>query len=109
MAESVKARLGRIHEKQIRVPALRAAAARSDGYISTSDLIRELTDQLQPAGEDAVILDNRNDSKFSQIVRNLKSHKASSKNIFARGYAEEDGDGIRITEAGRAYLASIPE
>jgi hypothetical protein len=100
---------GRIREKDIRIPALRAAAARTDGYISTSDLIQLLTDEFAPAGEDAEILDGRNDTKFSQIVRNLKSHKDASTSIFARGWAEEVGDGIRITEAGRKYLTQLPE
>ncbi len=109
MTESVKQRLGRIHEKHVRVPALRAAAARKDGYISTSELIEELENEFKPGGEDAEILDNRNDTKFSQIVRNLKSHKAASTNIFAQGYAEEVNDGIKITDAGRAYLASLSE
>lgn len=109
MTESVKERLGRIHEKHVRVPALQAAAARKNGYISTSELIQELENQFRPDGEDAEILDNRNDSKFSQIVRNLKSHKSASTNIFAKGYAEEVNDGIKITDAGRAYLASFSE
>jgi hypothetical protein len=99
----------RIREKDVRIPALRAAAARKDGYISTSDLIRHLTDEFSPDGEDAEILDGRNDTKFSQIVRNLKSHKDTSTSIFTRGLAEEVGDGIRITDAGRKYLAQLPE
>jgi hypothetical protein len=68
-----------------------------------------LEDHFKPTGEDAAILDNRNDTKFSQIVRNLKSHKEASTNIFKRGYAEEVGDGFRITPAGRAFLAQSSE
>jgi hypothetical protein len=99
----------RIRERDVRVPALRAMAARSNGYIATSDLIDELAAQFRPQGEDAAILDNRNDTKFSQIVRNLKSHKDARTNIIRRGLAEEFGDGFRITDSGRAYLASLPE
>ena len=102
-------KLYRIRERHVRVPPLRAMAARPNGHITTSELITELEDQLKPAGEDAAILDNRNDSKFSQIVRNLKSHKTASTNVFARGYAEEIDGGFRITPAGRAYLAQLPE
>ncbi|SRR6266478_3933612 len=100
---------GRIREKHVRIPALRAAAARKDGHISTADLIRDLSDEFAPAGEDAEILDGRNDTKFSQIVRNLKSHKNTSTSIFTRGFAEETNDGIKITEAGRKFLAQHPE
>jgi hypothetical protein len=84
-------------------------ASRPDGHISTSDLITELERELKPSGQDAEILDNGNDTKFSQIVRNLKSHKTASTNIFVRGYAEETNDGFRITPAGRAFLAQLPE
>ncbi|EJN08387.1 hypothetical protein PMI42_07262 [Bradyrhizobium sp. YR681] len=100
---------GRIREKHVRIPALRAAAARKGGYISTSDLIRHLEDEFAPTGEDAEILDGRNDTKFSQIVRNLKSHKGTSTNIFKRGLAEEVDDGIRITEAGKKFLTQLRE
>jgi len=99
---------GRIREKHVRIPALRAAL-RKGGYISTSDLIDELSAEFSPTGEDAEILDGRNDTKFSQIVRNLKSHKGTSTNIFARGFAEEVDDGIRITERGRQFLDGLSE
>jgi len=42
-------------------------------------------------------------------VRNLISHKDSSTSMFSRGYAEYTGDGIRINDAGRAFLAQVPE
>lgn len=100
---------GRIRERDLIVPALRAAARRPDGFISTSDLIAELEKEFEPAGEDAEILDNRNDSKFSQIVRNLKSHKNNSTSMFKKGYAEEEEDGLRITDKGREFLDQFPE
>jgi hypothetical protein len=109
MTLTPRQKLHRIRERHVRVPALRAMAARASGRITTSDLISELEHQFKPSGEDAAILDNRNDTKFSQIVRNLKSHKTASTNIFARGYAEETDDGFKITPAGRAFLGQLPE
>jgi hypothetical protein len=100
---------GRIRERDLIVPALMAAAARPDGYISTSHLIRELEEQFQPEGQDAEILDGRHDTYFSQKVRNLISHRESSTSMFRRGYADYIKDGIRITHAGRAFLAQLPE
>ena len=100
---------GRIRERDLIIPALSAAAARPGGYISTTDLIRELQQYFQPSGEDAEILNNRNDTKFSQIVRNLKSHKDSRTSIFRRGLAVEENDGLRITEEGRRFLAQLDE
>ncbi|QNS16024.1 hypothetical protein [Mannheimia bovis] len=43
--------------------------------ITTTELIRELEELMNPTGNDADILCGRNDSKFSQKVRNLVSHK----------------------------------
>lgn len=100
---------GRIREKDLVVPALRAAARRPGGYISTSDLIKELEEEFAPEGEDAKILDGRQDSKFSQIVRNLKSHKISSTSMFKKGYAIDEAEGLRITDAGRSFLDQSPE
>jgi hypothetical protein len=100
---------GRITEKDLYIPALRLAANRPNGFISTSDLIAELEKMFEPEGEDAAILEGRHDTKFSQIVRNLKSHKTSSTNFINRGYAEDVNDGIKITDLGRRYLAQLRE
>ena len=99
----------RISERAIVIPALRAAARRPDGYISTSELILELESALRPTGEDAEILRNRADTRFSQIVRNLKSHKQSSTSMFSRGLAIEERNGLRITPMGRAFLEQLPD
>ncbi len=100
----------RIRERDLAIPALRAAADEG-GEIKTSKLIEVLTDEFQPTGEDAQILDHRNDTKFSQIVRNLVSHKNSSTSIFAKGYAvhNEDEESLIITDAGRAFLGQSPD
>ena len=42
--------------------------------ICTSRLIQEARRIMQPSGDDLTILKNRNDDKFSQKVRNIKSH-----------------------------------
>ena len=47
---------------------------RSNPGIRTSELIDEARRIMQPDGEDLEILNNRNDDKFSQKVRNIKSH-----------------------------------
>lgn len=96
----------RISESDLLLPTLRHLAAQPDGYLSTSDLISALTSDFQPKGEDAENLDGRQDTKFSQIVRNMKSHKDSPENIVAQGFAKPLGRGFVITEAGRKFLAS---
>ncbi len=98
---------GRINERDLVVPALRAAVARG-GSISTSQLIDALEAEFEPDGKDAEILDGRQDTHFSQKVRNLVSHRESSTSMFRKGYAEYTGDGIRITDAGRMFLTQVP-
>lgn len=89
----------RITEAALVLPAL-YLMDRNGGSTTTSELIKELTEIMQPTGEDARILNNRNDSKFSQIVRNLNSHKTFQKN----GFADYDKDRVQITDTGRQHL-----
>jgi len=98
----------RIRERDLIIPALKAAASRPDGYISTSDLVTALEEEFEPDGQDAEILEGRQDTYFSQKVRNLVSHRNTVTSLFTKGYAEYTGNGIRITEAGRAFLAQVP-
>jgi hypothetical protein len=98
----------RITENELYVPALRAAELRG-GYISTTDLIEELTAHFDPDGRDAEILEGRHDTYFSQKVRNLVSHRDTSTSMFSNGHATYTGDGIQITDAGKALLAQLPE
>lgn len=95
---------GRISEKDLLLPTLRVLAKQPGGACSTSKLIKLLEAEFQPDGEDAEILDNRDDTKFSQIVRNMVSHKDSANNIIHLGYVEHFKNGLKITEAGRSHL-----
>jgi hypothetical protein len=98
--------LNRISESDLLLPTLRHLAAQPDGWLSTSDLISALTNEFQPKGEDAEILDGRHDTKFSQIVRNMKSHKDSPEDIIALGFVKPQARGFAITDENRKYLAS---
>lgn len=100
-----------IPERELVIPALRAAAASKSGEITTSDLIGVLTDQFQPDGKDAQIADGRNDTYFSQKVRNLVSHRTSGESMFTKGYAvyHAANESIGITDAGRAFLDQVPD
>ena len=99
---------GRIKERHLVIPALRCAVARQTGEITTADLIVELEAEFQPEGRDAEILESRQDTYFSQKVRNLVSHRTTSTSMFKKGYAEYTGEGIKITRAGRAFLDQVP-
>jgi hypothetical protein len=69
---------GRVRERDLVIPALRLAESRPGGFMSTSDLIAELAEIFNPTGLDAQILDGRQDTYFSQKVRNLISHRESN-------------------------------
>jgi hypothetical protein len=96
----------RTKEPDLAVPTLHLLAASPDGFMTTSRLIRALEALLGPEGEDAEILANRADTKFSQIVRNMVSHRHSAGNIVFDGYADYDEArrGLTITQKGRDHL-----
>jgi len=91
----------RITEHMLILPAL--FIIERDGKATTSDLIRELTVVFNPSGEDAKILEGRNDTKFSQKVRNLVSHRDSN----GMGiYTNFVGGIYTLTPKGEEYLAT---
>jgi hypothetical protein len=100
-----------IRERDLIIPALRATAASPEGQITTTELIETLIGEFAPDGHDAQIIDGRNDTYFSQKVRNLISHRAASTSMFIKGYADylDASESIRITELGRAFLAQVPD
>jgi len=101
----------RFHESDLYIPTLRIANSSIGGFITTSDLIEQLESIFNISGKDAKILDGRSDTKFSQIVRNMVSHRETKTNFIAKGFAEYDKDrkGIQITVKGRKLLSSIYE
>ncbi len=97
--------MARITESQLVLPALYLMSKRERGFISTSELIEQLASVMHPSGIDAEILSGRNDTYFSQKVRNLKSHDTLAKQNFANNSA----DGFQITAAGVAYVNAHKE
>ena len=71
--------------------------------IATKDLIIELRNFMNPSGEDLEMLSNRNDNKFSQKVRNLKSHKTLENRDYVKFYDNK----FFITEKGIKFLDEI--
>ncbi len=93
-------------ESELVLPTL-ALLDRYEAGLTTSDLIRELTTILGPDGHDMEILAGRNDTYFSQKVRNLVSHRT----LVGPGYEVYDADRQHhsITQAGRDYLVESRE
>ena len=91
-------------ELDLIIPALEVIAAHPDG-IDTSELVSLLRRQLKPTGDDLEILAGRNDDKFSQKVRNLKSHDTLEK----RGLAIFVDGRFHITQAGEVLVSEGTE
>ena len=89
----------RIAENELILPSLFLMEV-NKGHITTEELIPQLREIMKPSGEDLEILNNRSDDKFSQKVRNLKSHKT-----FERlGYAEYKEGMFFLLDNGKIYL-----
>lgn len=98
--------VGRIKERDTYIQVLDILDDQTDGFMKTADLIRALELRLNPRGEDAEILAGRSDTRFTQIVRNIVSHRDSPSNLIGAGYATYDKKrrGLAITEKGRLHL-----
>lgn len=89
----------RISENQLIIPSLKVFSRRKEGT-TTSELIKILTDIMEPKGKDAEIIPGRNDTYFSQKVRNLRSHSAFERDNLAQ-YMD---DKYYITDNGLNFL-----
>jgi transcriptional regulator with XRE-family HTH domain len=96
----------RISERDLLIPALEYLDHKPDGFMTTTELKEALELQFQPSDEDAGTLVNRGDIKFTQIVRNIVSHRSSPTNLIGAGYATYDKKrrGLTITDKGRARV-----
>lgn len=72
------------------------------GFLKTADLIKALTSQLKPTGHDSDIITDRNDTYFSQKVRNLVSHRK----LDTLGFADyiPSRQGLQITAKGISHM-----
>jgi hypothetical protein len=84
--------------------ALLIMSVRPGGEISTSDLIDEMPKYVALSDEHTAANESRKDSKFSQIVRNLKSHRSTKTNFIYQGYAQDIPGGFRITRKGLDFV-----
>jgi hypothetical protein len=84
--------------------ALLIMARQKDGFASTSMLISELPDYIAIPDASLQSLAGRKDSKFSQLVRNLKSHKTTRTSFIYLGYAQDVPGGFRITSKGIEFV-----
>src|SRR5262245_2938455 len=91
-------------ESDLVIPAVIIIAAHPEG-ITTTALSKQLRERLEPSGDDLTQLAGRNDDKFSQKVRNLKSHDTLEK----KGLATFKNEKFFITSKGRNFAADGAE
>lgn len=84
--------------------ALLILSVAPSGEISTTDMIAELPGYVRLSDEHLTANESRKDSKFSQIVRNLKSHKTTKTNFIYQGYAQDIAGGFKITQKGLDFV-----
>lgn len=98
----------RLREPEARILALRIAASRPNREAETAYIKERVPDYVVLTAEDIKPSKTRNgEQMWQQIVGNVVSHKAVSTSIFTKGYADRLPDGIRVTDSGLAYLASL--
>lgn len=100
-------------EGEIAIEAVRVVE--EFGEIDMSRLIAELTVRMKPDGHDGRILAGRNDTYFSQKVRNLRSH--NNKIFFSEvryckstgKYVSREFEEYKRTKSGTEYAALVRE
>lgn len=91
-------------ENDLIIPTLNYLLLHKENGLKTSELIILLSDELEISGRDAEILTGRNDTRFSQKVRNLVSHRTLENKGLAT-YENIGRDGLhKITDEGEKYL-----
>lgn len=93
--------MARITENDLQLPALYVIC--QNGTANTTRIKNVLTEVFRPTGEDNEILAGRNDTKFTQIVRNLMGSHYETNGM--RKYTTKAKDGrFSLTEEGLALV-----
>lgn len=90
-------------EKDLLLPALEEIAKSGPNGLTTTQLIKKLEKKLKPTGKDLEKSPSRNDSTFSQKVRNLISHKTITEYVLIDSI-EGINKQMFINDKGISYL-----
>jgi len=85
----------RIRERDIYPVAVEVIAA-AGGSMTTTALIAALRPRFKLNQEDRRILTGRKDDRFSQIVRNIKSHRLTKSNPIRNGVLVDVEGGFEL-------------
>lgn len=96
-------------ESDLIIPVLKHLFLNKKQGVTTSQLIKILSSELKVSGRDLEILKGRKDTRFSQKVRNIVSHRTLQGKSLAT-YRAINNDGLhKITKAGEEYLLENTE
>ncbi|WP_338329749.1 DNA damage-inducible protein D [Commensalibacter sp. Nvir] len=84
--------------------ALLIMAAKPAGIIMTSELIEELPHYIVSPTSKTNSSADRGETRFPQLVRNLKSNRKHKNNFIAQGYAYNIKNGFQITLKGLEFV-----
>lgn len=95
-----------ISERDLVLPAVYLIGSSASGNMTTSELITHLTQAFEPKGDSAKLLANRSDSRFSQLVRNLKSNSTLVKQglVYYTGARKQY---YRLTKKGKEVFDAV--
>lgn len=94
--------MGRVRENDLKLPALYVIWER--GQATTTEIKDALVELFRPTGEDGQILAGRNDTKFTQKVRNLMGSHYETNGMADLAVKDRLGR-FTLTAAGERYLA----
>jgi amino acid adenylation domain-containing protein len=98
IADALFSRLDRIHDRvDLREPILMIVARQPNGWISTAELITELSERFEKERKVNVC----------GIIREMISRERTEPDVIRLGFVEHVDDGIRITELGRQFLGEM--
>jgi len=97
----------RISERELVLPTLRLLDHGNAVWMTTSDIIANLTELFAPSGQDAEILGGRRDTYFSQKVRNMISHRDQPSSFIYRGLAHYERHGLQISDKGQSTIRAL--
>ena len=84
--------------------ALLIMSTKPGGIIMTRELIEEVPKYIEISEMNTLFSDVKQEPKYYQIIRNLKSNKKNKTSLFSRGYATDIRGGFQITKAGLDFV-----
>jgi len=84
--------------------ALLIMTIKEDGSVTTKELIDEIPKYIEIPNNYQEISETKQEPKYIQIIRNLKSNQKNKSSFVSQGYAESIENGFKITNKGIDFV-----